>query len=105
MAQSSSRQEPRDPPSAVPKVKGSRVGSIQARGDQDCEARPTVTAVGMPQTHPWHRRSFKIFLETPDFMSRSNKTGNLAALDQILRERPAVIDMPQLFGYRWPKLT
>jgi len=26
VAQSSSRQEPRDPPSAVPKVKGSRVG-------------------------------------------------------------------------------
>ena len=45
VAQSSSRQEPRDPPSAVPKVKGSRVGSIQACSDQDCEATPTITEV------------------------------------------------------------
>ena len=45
VAQSSSREEPRDPPPAVPKVKGSRVGSIRARGDQDCEARPTIAEV------------------------------------------------------------
>jgi len=34
-----------DPPSAVPKVKGSRVESIQARSDQDCQTAPTITEV------------------------------------------------------------
>ena len=34
-----------DPPSVVPKVKGSRVESIQARSDQDCQTAPTITEV------------------------------------------------------------
>jgi hypothetical protein len=45
VAQGASREEPRDPPSAVPKVKGSRVKTIQARGDQDCATTPTITEV------------------------------------------------------------
>ncbi len=45
VAPSASREEPRNPPSAVPTVKGSRVGALQARGDQDCETTPTITEV------------------------------------------------------------
>jgi hypothetical protein len=45
VAESASREEPRDPPSAIPKVEGSRVGALQAREDQDCEATPTITEV------------------------------------------------------------
>lgn len=45
VAQGAPRQELRNPPSAVPKVKGSRVGALQARGDQDCETTPTITEI------------------------------------------------------------
>ena len=47
VAQGAPRQELRNPPSAVPKVKGSRVGCYpRSRQSSYCETPPTITEVG-----------------------------------------------------------